>query len=145
MGSKIEYVNSSQIYAANYVRNSKAIGVLWGIFTICYAIINSVAFITPEWLGDASESENPTRFGLWSTCYINLNSGGIEDCRGNLHNLLTSDFSPFNVAAIFGIISIFIALLTVVALILFFFCTSTKVYCICGWMQFLSGKSLNLF
>lgn len=51
MGSKVEYVESSQMYATNYVRNSRAIGVLWGIFTICYAIIGVVAFVTPEWIG----------------------------------------------------------------------------------------------
>lgn len=67
MGSKIEYVESSHMYATNYIRNSKAIGVLWGIFTICYAIIGVVAFVTPEWLGDL-EHENPGRFGLWIRC-----------------------------------------------------------------------------
>lgn len=67
MGSKIEYVESSHMYATNYIRNSKAIGVLWGIFTICYAIIGVVAFVTPEWLGDL-EHENPGRFGLWMRC-----------------------------------------------------------------------------
>lgn len=67
MGSKIEYVESSHMYATNYIRNSKAIGVLWGIFTICYAIIGVVAFVTPEWLGDL-QHENPGRFGLWTRC-----------------------------------------------------------------------------
>lgn len=67
MGSKVEYVESSHMYATNYIRNSKAIGVLWGIFTICYAIIGVVAFVTPEWLGDL-EHENPGRFGLWTRC-----------------------------------------------------------------------------
>lgn len=47
MGTKIEYVDSTQIYATNYIRNSKAIAVLWAIFTICYAIISVVAFVTP--------------------------------------------------------------------------------------------------
>lgn len=56
MGSKVEYVESSQMYATNYVRNSRAIGVLWGIFTICYAIIGVVAFVTPEWIGGYGRS-----------------------------------------------------------------------------------------
>jgi hypothetical protein len=48
MGAKvIEYVEASQIYATNYIRNSKAIAVLWAIFTICYAIIVVVSFVTP--------------------------------------------------------------------------------------------------
>lgn len=48
MGHKvIEYVDTSQLYATNYVRNSKAIAVLWAIFTICYSIIVVVSFVTP--------------------------------------------------------------------------------------------------
>lgn len=47
MGTKIEYVDTSHMYATNYIRNSKAIAVLWAIFTICYAIISAVAFLTP--------------------------------------------------------------------------------------------------
>lgn len=48
MGTKvIEYVDASQLYATNYIRNSKAIAVLWAIFTICYSIIVVVSFVTP--------------------------------------------------------------------------------------------------
>jgi hypothetical protein len=52
MGAKVvEYVEASQIYATNYIRNSKAIAVLWSIFTICYSIIVIVSFITPgKWI-----------------------------------------------------------------------------------------------
>lgn len=142
MGSKIEYVDSSQIYAANYVRNSKAIGVLWGMFTICYAIINSVAFVTPEWLGDTSESDYPARFGLWNTCYFGTDFGGLDkndNCRGNLNDIFSSHFSASQVASLCGIISVFLAVLTVLSLLLFFFCTSTRVYRICGWLQLLSA------
>jgi len=80
MGSKIEYVDSSQIYATNYVRNSKAIGVLWAIFTICYAIIIVVSFITPEWIGNVN-GENPGKFGLWTVCHAEETG---EICRGRL-------------------------------------------------------------
>ena len=61
MGSNVEYVDSSHIYASNYVRNSKAIGVLWGIFSICYAIIVAVILVTPDWLG----GDGAGRVGLW--------------------------------------------------------------------------------
>lgn len=48
MGTKIiEYVDASHMYATNYIRNSKAIAVLWAIFTICYSIIVIVSFVTP--------------------------------------------------------------------------------------------------
>jgi hypothetical protein len=47
MGTKVEYVDPINVYATNYIRNSKAIAVLWGIFTICYSIISIVAFLSP--------------------------------------------------------------------------------------------------
>lgn len=73
------------MYATNYIRNSKAIGVLWGIFTICYAIIGVVAFVTPEWLGDL-EHENPGRFGLWMRCSFGGNGKGISSYYTCMHN-----------------------------------------------------------
>ena len=139
MGSKIEYVESSQIYAAKYVRNSKAVGVLWGIFTICYAIISTVAFLTPEWIGGTSESDNPTRFGLWNTCYIDSNSDKTEECYKHIDTFLTFPLSPLKIAAIFGAFSVLLSVLTVLILLSFFFCTSTTVYRTCGWIQIVSG------
>lgn len=63
MGTKIEYVDSSHMYATNYIRNSKAIAVLWVIFTICYTIISVVAFVTPgEWIWGISREINADSF-----------------------------------------------------------------------------------
>jgi hypothetical protein len=36
---------ASHIYHTNYVRNSRAIGVLWGCLTVCFAVINCVVFV----------------------------------------------------------------------------------------------------
>lgn len=46
-----EFESSIQYYHANYVRNAKAIGVLWAIFTLCFGIINIVCFVEPHWIG----------------------------------------------------------------------------------------------
>ncbi|CAH1710474.1 LHFPL tetraspan subfamily member 3 protein [Aphis gossypii] len=143
MGSKIEYVDSSQMYATNYVRNAKAVGVLWGIFTVCYAIIVAVAFITPEWIGDTTTSENPARFGLWSSCYFgNGVSTAVEDCQGKLEDISNIPSVAIRVAAIFGSVSVCIAIIIVVMLLLFFFFQSTTVYMICGWLHVLSAGCL---
>lgn len=146
MGSKIEYVDSSQLYATNYVRNAKAVGVLWGIFTVCYAIIVAVAFITPEWIGDTTTSENPARFGLWSSCYFGNNiSPAVEECQGKLDMLTNIPSMAIRVAAILGGVSVCIATAIVVMLLLFFFFQSTTVYLICGWLHILSGLYIFLF
>lgn len=143
MGSKIEYVDSSQLYATNYVRNAKAVGVLWGIFTVCYAIIVGVAFITPEWMGDTTASENPARFGLWSSCYFgNGVSSAVEDCQGKLDDLSSIPSAAIRVAAILGGISVCVAVVVVAMLLLFFFFQSTTVYLMCAWLHILSAVCL---
>ncbi|GIY58544.1 hypothetical protein CEXT_532801 [Caerostris extrusa] len=62
--NKYEYTSEASGYHANYMRNSKAIGVLWGVFTICFAIINAVVFIQPQWIGDTPDSRGTGYFGL---------------------------------------------------------------------------------
>ncbi|NWW94451.1 LHPL4 protein, partial [Rhynochetos jubatus] len=59
---------ASKLYHDNYVRNSRAIGVLWAIFTICFAIINVVVFIQPYWVGDSVNTPKPGYFGLFHYC-----------------------------------------------------------------------------
>lgn len=139
MGSKIEYVDSSQIYATRYVRNSKAIGVLWAIFTICYAIIAVVAFITPEWMGD-SGGDTPGKFGLWSVCYAQDQG---EECRGRLDDFMSILTKASQAATAFVGLACFTGLLTIFAMGLFIFCQSTTVYHVCAWLQLTSGEFLR--
>jgi hypothetical protein len=132
------------MYATNYVRNSKAIGVLWGIFTICYAIIGVVAFVTPEWMGDTSSSEHPARFGLWKMCFFGTSVGLSEDCQGRLDDISTIPGFPFRISTAFCGVAILVAVVTIIAMLLFFFFTSTTVYKICGWLQIISGNYIQL-
>ncbi|KAK9720177.1 Lipoma HMGIC fusion partner-like protein [Popillia japonica] len=132
MGSKIEYVDSTQIYATSYVRNSKAIGVLWAIFTICYAIIGVVSFVTPEWIGNIS-GDSPGKFGLWSTCYAD------EQCKGKLEEILSIANIPFMAATICVGLAVLTALLTIFAMLFFCFCQTTTVFHICAWLQLISA------
>lgn len=135
MGTKIEYVDSTHMYATNYIRNSKAIAVLWAIFTICYAIISVVAFVTPEWVGDP-DTDNAGRLGLWQVCQ---KDDVIDNCQRRWEDILTVPSLPFQVATIFMGISVITAILTITSLILMLFMKSTTVFHICGWMQILSA------
>ncbi|XP_066249454.1 LHFPL tetraspan subfamily member 3 protein [Euwallacea similis] len=138
MGSKIEYVDSSQIYATNYVRNSKAIGVLWAIFTICYAIILVVSFITPEWIGNVN-GENPGKFGLWTMCFAEETG---EVCRGRLDDVINMQNRAFQGATALVGLAVVTAILAIGVMIFFFFCHSTTVFHVCGWMQLISGAAM---
>lgn len=140
MGSKVEYVESSHMYATNYVRNSKAIGVLWGIFTICYAIIVIVALVTPEWIGDTRQTEASGRFGLWTRCHF-PGGGGAEVCVGGVHDLSSAPSDAFRAAAVLVAGAAVLALVAIVAMLLFFFVPATKVFHVCAWLQVFSGES----
>ena len=45
MEAEMKYRETSHYYSNKFMRNSKAVGVLWGIFTVCYAIITIVVFM----------------------------------------------------------------------------------------------------
>jgi hypothetical protein len=136
MGSKVEYVDSSQMYATSYARNSKAVAVLWGVFTLCYAVICVVAFVTPEWLGAASSG----RVGVWTVCSATDTQLGVEICVGRLDDLTTVPGAALRAAAVLVGLGTLLALVCVIALLLFFFCGTTSVFMTCGWVQLLSGK-----
>ncbi|KAA0714051.1 LHFPL tetraspan subfamily member 5 protein [Triplophysa tibetana] len=62
---------AAKIYHTNYVRNSRAIGVLWGVFTLCFGIITVVVFIQPYWIGDSVNTPQAGYFGLFHYCIGN--------------------------------------------------------------------------
>ena len=39
-----------------FARHSRAVGVLWGVFSVCFSIIAVVVFIQPHWIGAAREA-----------------------------------------------------------------------------------------
>lgn len=49
---KLEKLNKEKGILIDYFLSFQAIGVLWGVFTICFAIIVIVIFIQPQWIGD---------------------------------------------------------------------------------------------
>lgn len=142
MEPKYEYSQTeTAVYHTNYVRNSKAIGVLWGIFTICFAIINIVVFVQPQWIGATADSQGIGYFGLWKYCRL-VQDGQDLVCTGQLNDFDTICTPAFRAATVFIGLSVLIILLCIICMLLFFFFHSSTVFHICGWMQVLSGKYL---
>ncbi|XP_073836562.1 tetraspan membrane protein in hair cell stereocilia isoform X2 [Musca autumnalis] len=135
MGTKIEYVDTTHLYATKYIRNSKAIAVLWAIFTICYAIIGIVAFVTPEWIGDP-DNESSGRIGLWQMCQ---KDEIFDNCKRKWENILQVPTFSFQLATLFMAAAVALALLTICFLIFVIFMKSTRVFHICGWLQIISA------
>lgn len=138
MGSKVEYVETSQIYATNYVRNAKAVGALWGIFTLCFALIVTVCFLTPEWIG----ATNKGRLGLWALC--EWDDAGIESCEGKFTEFIEIANAAFKISTILSLVTVALAYLTIVVLALFLFMQATSVYMVAAWLQIIAGESSSV-
>ncbi|KAJ7399777.1 Lipoma HMGIC fusion partner-like 3 protein [Pitangus sulphuratus] len=130
---------AAKIYHTNYVRNSRAIGVLWAIFTICFAIVNVVCFIQPYWIGDGVDTPQAGYFGLFHYCIGNGFSRELT-CRGSFTDFSSLPSGAFKAASFFIGLSMMLIIACIVCFILFFFCNTATVYKICAWMQLTSGR-----
>ena len=45
MEGSMNYMESNHMHSTRFMRNSKSVGVLWGIFSVCYSIITIVVFM----------------------------------------------------------------------------------------------------
>lgn len=122
-----------------YTRNSRSIGVLWAIFSLCFAIINVVVFVQPQWLGDTTTSPGTGYFGLWRSCRL-LQDGQDLICEGRLDDFGSIQTPAFKAATVFVGLSVCLSSLCVASLVLFFFMHSSTVFHVCGWMQLSCGK-----
>ncbi|KAF3819048.1 hypothetical protein GH733_013198 [Mirounga leonina] len=128
---------AAKLYHTNYVRNSRAIGVLWAIFTICFAIVNVVCFIQPYWIGDGVDTPQAGYFGLFHYCIGNGFSRELT-CRGSFTDFSTLPSGAFKAASFFIGLSMMLIIACIVCFTLFFFCNTATVYKICAWMQLTS-------
>lgn len=133
----------TKVHHTNYVRNSRAIAVLWGIFTVIYAILNIVVFIQPQWFGDTGESDLPGFFGLWRYCEL-LTDGSDFSCQGDFLEFTKIDNDSFRAASIFVGSAALLFLLSVVCFLLFFFLNTATVLKICGWFQVIGAVFMTL-
>ncbi|XP_060691821.1 LHFPL tetraspan subfamily member 3 protein [Hemiscyllium ocellatum] len=135
---------ASKIYHDNYMRNSRAIGVLWAIFTICFAIINVVVFIQPYWIGDSVDTPYAGYFGLFHYCIGTGLSSRDLICQGTFSDFSSIPSGAFKAAAFFVLLSMVLILGCITCFALFFFCNTATVYKICAWMQLLAAVCLVL-
>ncbi|KAM7121097.1 LHFPL tetraspan subfamily member 3 protein-like, partial [Molossus nigricans] len=137
-----ECPEAAKLYHTNYVRNSRAIGVLWAIFTICFAIVNVVCFIQPYWIGDGVDTPQAGYFGLFHYCIGNCFSRELT-CRGSFTDFSTLPSGAFKAASYFIGLSMMLIIACIVCFTLFFFCNTATVYKICAWMQLTSGFDIS--
>ncbi|XP_042326650.1 LHFPL tetraspan subfamily member 3 protein isoform X2 [Sceloporus undulatus] len=135
---------AAKLYHTNYVRNSRAIGVLWAIFTICFAIVNVVCFFQPYWIGDGVETPQEGYFGLFHFCTGSSAFSRELTCQGSFTDFASLPSGAFQAASFFIGLSMLLVLACIVCFVLFFFCNTATVYKICAWMQLSSAACLVL-
>lgn len=138
---------------SRFARHSRAVGVLWGVFSLCFTIIVIVVFIQPHWIG-AARDQGPGHMGLWRWCVSSTLEGGASvadvSCTGELQDI-TNFFSPssgvpntpFKSASVLSGLSVVVTLLSVVAMLLFLCARPSRVFHIAGWLQILAGCLLG--
>ena len=130
---------AARIYHTNYVRNARAMGVLWALFTLCFSILMVVTFIQPYWIGDSIDTPQAGYFGLFSYCICNALTGELI-CKGSPLDFGTIPSSAFKTAMFFVGISTFLIIGSILCFSLFFFCNAATVYKVCAWMQLAAGE-----
>ncbi|XP_013411938.1 LHFPL tetraspan subfamily member 3 protein isoform X1 [Lingula anatina] len=125
-------------YHNKYVRNYRAIGVLWAILTVCFVIINIVVFVQPQWIGDTGsiDAAGYGHFGLYRHCALRSNEALV--CSGGIDNWDTILSPAFKAATAFIGLSALFILLCICCFLLFFFLRAYYVFYICGTIQALS-------
>uniref|UniRef100_A0A2P2HZ64 Tetraspan membrane protein of hair cell stereocilia homolog n=1 Tax=Hirondellea gigas TaxID=1518452 RepID=A0A2P2HZ64_9CRUS len=153
---------------SRYLRHSRAVGVLWGVFTLCFSIIVVVVFLQPHWIGAARET-GPGHMGLWRWCATtsthesSSRTGADVTCSGQLLDIVSffsSDGSgvpigaaaasltgvtntPFKAASVLSALSVVVTVLSVLLMLLFLCVKPSKVFHIAGWLQILAGCLLG--
>ncbi|XP_076132969.1 LHFPL tetraspan subfamily member 5b [Alosa pseudoharengus] len=134
---------AAKIYHTNYVRNARAIGVLWAVFTMCFAIITVVVFIQPYWIGDSVTTPQAGYFGLFHYCIGNPLTSELI-CKGSVLDFASIPSAAFRTALFFVGTSMLLIVGSIVCLSLFWFFSTGSVYKICAWMQLASAALMTM-
>jgi len=136
--------DTAHVYS-NYNRNYRAVGVMWGVFTICFAIINIVVFLQPQWIGDTQNSVGTGYFGLYEYCELFSTGGVTMNCQGVIGDFDSILSDAFIASTFFVGFSALMILICICCTILFPCVKSPSVvFMVCGWMQVISGLCMFL-
>lgn len=130
---------AAKIYHTNYVRNSRAVGVMWGTLTICFSVLVMALFIQPYWIGDSVSTPQAGYFGLFSYCVGNVLSSELI-CKGGPLDFSSIPSRAFKTAMFFVALAMFLIIGSIICFSLFFICNTATVYKICAWMQLAAGE-----
>ena len=128
-----------RMHHLTYRKNLRSVTVVWGIFSACFVILNAVAFIQPQWIGDTESSPGTGFFGLYEYCE-QLQIGGEYSCRGDFMDFTTLTNDSFRAASMLVGLCNLLFIFAVVCLLLFCFLKAATVLKICGALQIIGCK-----
>jgi hypothetical protein len=139
MQDETEYTTDMTKYRHNnYVKNSRAIVVLWALFSCIYLILNIVVFAQPQWIGDSGDSAVAGFFGLWEYC--NEASDGTDFiCNGDFLQWGSFLNSYYRACSIMVGISCVMFVLVIICFLLFCLLNTVTVLRICASFQIISA------
>ncbi|XP_041858822.1 LHFPL tetraspan subfamily member 3 protein isoform X2 [Melanotaenia boesemani] len=137
----------SRLYQTEFVRSARAVGVLWAVCSLCFAIIQVVILVQPSWIGTTdtrTQQLGPPKpsgtMGLFEVCL--QSDWPLPDCRGSLSSL--SPLPSFQSVTVLVGVSLWAVWTSILCLCLFRFCSAATVYKICAWLQLTAGFCLAL-
>jgi len=128
---------TAKIYHFRYMREYRAVAVLWALLTIIWCILNIVAFVQPQWIGDTEDSAGYGHVGTFKYC----EPDSAPTAQGRY--ICTGDFTDFDeilndemkAATFFCGVSSLLMLICVAALLLFFCFKKAAVFVFCGILE----------
>lgn len=121
----------------SYVQNSRAVTVVWFVFTACYTILNIVAFIQPYWIGDTTESPGVGYFGLFEWCERIQGSDYV--CQGKFLDLTSIKNDWWRASSVLVGLAALLAIFSIIAMLLYLFLQPSLVLNICGSLQMIAA------
>lgn len=139
MERELEYnTELTKIKHTNYVRNTRAIVVLWAIFVVIYLVLNIVVFLQPQWIGDTGDSAVAGFFGLWEYCQESGPGLGYT-CDGDFLDWNSMLNDSFKATSMMVGISCILFLISIGCFVLFCLLNTATVLRVCAWFQVIAG------
>ncbi|KAL3853202.1 hypothetical protein ACJMK2_016761 [Sinanodonta woodiana] len=131
------------LYHFRYMREYRAISVLWGLLSIIWCVMNIVVFVQPQWIGDTPQSPGYGHHGVYKYCYPD-NARESYQCSGSWvdFNSLLND--SYRACSFFVGVAALLMLIVVAALLLFFCLKKRFVFTVCGILEIITAVFMFL-
>lgn len=130
---------TAKVYYFRYMREYRAVAVLWAVLTIIWCILNVVAFVQPHWIGDTEDSDGMGHLGVYAHCKPDYNLRKYV-CDGDFTDFDSILNDSFRATTFFCGFSALLMLICVAALLLFFCFKKTAVFILCGILEIICGE-----